>query len=250
MKRLSHLFTIIAAGLALAGFVSAAEEKTPTLKEAKAEFEKQDRALNAVWDQAKKDLGAADFAMLKEKQRDWVEWRDHLAGSPMFSGAPDGDETQRKQTPEYFSVAAGLTEDRTAWLRGALSKAPDDSMNGKWMDSYGGVIELVEKDGKLHFSINAVRGPSAHVGQLSGIAQWNERIGWFSDKGLDKEKTEETNLAFVLDGTKLQITGANTKYYHGARAYFDGEYVKTEKLDAKTEAEVLKAAKTGGAAER
>lgn len=225
------------------------EEKPPTLKEAKAEFEKQDRALNAAWEQVKKDLPAGDFAALKEEQRGWIAWRDDLAASPGYSGA-EGDETQRKQSAEYFSTAASLTGERTDWLKGLVSKDTPETMTGRWTDSYGGTIEIVEKDKKLYLSIDVVRGPTAHLGSLSGIAQWNETIGWFSDKGLDKEKTEETNIAFVYDSTKLQLTGANTQHYHGARAHFDGEYVRTGKLDAKTQASVLKAAKTGGSAER
>jgi hypothetical protein len=39
--------------------------------------------------------------------------------------------------------------------------------------------------------------------------------------------------------------GANTGNYHGARAYFDGEYVKTSSLSAKSQAKIVKSAKTG-----
>jgi hypothetical protein len=88
-----------------------------------------------------------------------------------------------------------------------------------------------------------VRGPTSHVGGLAGIAVWNPNIGWFSDKGLDKDKTDETNLSFILRDKKLEITGANTGFYHGARAYFDGSYVKVKPLDAKAQAKIVKAAK-------
>jgi uncharacterized protein YecT (DUF1311 family) len=247
---MKFLAALAAVCLSLLSTARSADPKPPTLKEAKAEFEKQDRSLNAVWEQVKKNLPAPDFAALKEEQRGWVEWRDSLAGSPGYSGAPQGDDAQRMQSAEYFSTAAGLSEERTAWLKGLIVKAPDDSMTGRWTDSYGGMIEIVEKDKTIHFSIHVVRGPSAHVGELSGIALWNQTIGWFSDKGRDKDRTDETNLAFVLDGVKLQITGANTQHYHGARAYFDGKYIKIGKLDAKAQAEVLKAAKTGGAGEK
>lgn len=46
----------------------------------------------------------------------------------------------------------------------------------------------------------------------------------------------------LTDGGKLKIAGAKTQYYHGARAYFDGEYVKTGTLTAQQQAEVLKSA--------
>ena len=57
---------------------------------------------------------------------------------------------------------------------------------------------------------------------------------------------DETNLALVMDGMKLRINGANTQHYHGARAYFDGEYVRTGALTAKEQAEVTKSAQDGG----
>ena len=53
----------------------------------------------------------------------------------------------------------------------------------------------------------------------------------------------EANLSFIFRGHKLEIVGANTGYYHGARAYFDGDYVETNSLSAKTQAKVVKSAK-------
>ena len=84
-----------------------------------------------------------------------------------------------------------------------------------------------------------------HLGGLAGIAVWNTSIGWFSDKGVVKDKTDETNLSFILREKKLEIIGASTGYYHGARAYFDGSYVKVKTLDTKAQAKIVKAAKTG-----
>ncbi len=223
-------------------------DRKPTLTEAKAEFAKADKALNTAWDAVKKEFSPAAFAALREEQRDWVEWRDHIAASPAYSGAPAADEAQRMQSAEYFSIAAGLSADRTAWLRALLTKEAPESMTGHWIDSYGGMIEIVEKQGKLHFRINVVRGPTAHVGELAGVARWNQSIGWFSDKGTDKSRTDETNLAFIHEGGKLKITGANTQHYHGARAYFDGDYVRTRDLTAAEQTEVLQAA-AGGAGE-
>ncbi len=227
---------------------SIGQDKVPTLKEAKAAFDKADANLNAAWEAVKKDFDASRFNALKEDQKAWVEYRDYTATSPGFSGAP-ADEAKAKQSPEYFSTAATLTASRTAWLKGLLAKDTGASLTGEWSDSYGGHMEIVEKDGKLHFSIEVVRGPTAHLGSLAGLAAWNDPIGWFSDKGRDKTKEEETNLSFVLRDGKMQLTGANTSAYHGARAYFDGDYVRVASLDAKAQATVLKAAKEGGNAE-
>lgn len=218
----------------------AEERKKPTLAEAKAKFARADAALNAVWEKARSKLKGGDWEELKAEQRNWIEYRDRMATSPGVSGAP-AEEAEARQSPEFFVSAAGLTEDRTAFLNGLLAEAGEDTLTGQWMDSYGGYLEIVEKDGRLHFHISVVRGHSAHLGELSGEADWNERIGWFTDKGRDKDRTDVTNLAFIhRDGKKLEIVGANTSHYHGARAYFDGKYVRTGPLDAKTQAELLK----------
>lgn len=222
-----------------------AQEKKLTRQQAKAEFEKADKALNEAWAAAKKALSEPEFNQLKEEQRAWVEYRDYLARSPMYTGAEAHDELAL-DAPEYLHAAAGLEEMRTEWLKGLMREwKPEEALTGRWTDSYGGLIEVVETEGRLHFVIQCVRGPTSHVGGLSGIASWNAGLGWFSDKGRDKEKTDETNLCFILRDRKLEVVGANTGYYHGVRAYFGGEYVKTGALSPKEQAKVSRAAKTG-----
>ena len=247
MKSLTTPTLILRALLCALLFLSTSrgEGKEPTLKEAKAAFDKADAGLNAAWEAVKKDFDASRFNALKEDQKAWVEYRDYTASSPGFSGAP-ADEAKAKQSPEYFSTAAALTASRTAWLKGLIAKDTGTSLTGEWTDSYGGHMEIVEKDGHLHFSIEVVRGPTAHLGAIAGLAAWNDPIGWFSDKGRDKTRQDETNLSFVLRDGKMQLTGGNTSPYHGARASFDGDYVRVASLNAKAQAEVIKAAKEGG----
>lgn len=220
-----------------------AGEKRPTLKEARADFGVADEELNEAWAQAKAKLPTSAFAELKEDQRSWLEHRDHLALSPGYSGVAV-DAADPEKSAEYLSTAAALTEERVIWLKGLLREEAD-SLTGKWSDSYGGHMEIVEKDGKIHFTIEVVRGPAAHLGGIAGIAAWNHPIGWFSDKGRDKDKPSETNLAFHLRDKRLEVTGANTSEYHGARAYFDGRYVRVGDLDEATQVKVLKSAKAG-----
>jgi hypothetical protein len=59
-----------------------------------------------------------------------------------------------------------------------------------------------------------------------------------------------TPLALLRRGSLLELIGANTSYYHGARAYFDGGYCKTGNLDEKTKAEVTKSAEAGAVEEK
>jgi uncharacterized protein YecT (DUF1311 family) len=220
------------------------DPKDPTHAEAKAAYDKADAALNAAWAEVKKALAPEEFAALTADQKAWLELRDHLALAPNYSGAP-ANKAEARHSPEYFTSAASLMEDRANWLRGLLSDGYGDSLTGHWEDSRGGSLDIVERDGKIHFIIETVRGRATDLGALAGIATWNDPLGWFSDKGRDKSKNDETNLAFVWRGRKLEIIGANTEYYHGKSAWFDGGYVKFMPLGKKESARVLKAAKTG-----
>ena len=231
--------------LATPWFVWAADEKQPTLAEAKAAFAKADKALNEAWAAAKKALPESEFAELQVKQRDWMKFReDRARGANRENGEPE-----TKQSAAYYEASAELTASRADWVRGRV-KNEADSLTGLWIDSFGGTLEIVQEEDRLLFVIEVVRGPTFHTGSLAGVATWNTPLGWFSDKGHEKEKTEESNLVFVSRGNVLEIIGANTSYYHGARAYFDGDYCKVGELDAKRKAEVAKDAEAGAIEEK
>jgi uncharacterized protein YecT (DUF1311 family) len=219
----------------------------PALKEAKADFEKQDKALNAAWDEVRKskELTEAEQAGLKEEQKTWVTYRDEMSLSSSYSGAP-ADEAEARKSAEFFSCAASITKERTSWLKGHLAAAPTDSVTGVWSDSYGGSLKIVQKEKQHYFTIDVVRGPTAHLGSINGIASWNAPLGWFSDKEGEKDRTDEANVSFVLKRNLFQITTANASSYAGARAYFDADYLLTGKPDAKAQAEVIAAAKGEG----
>lgn len=232
--------------LAASALVSAEEPKPKTLAEAKAAFTKADKALNEAWAAAKKALEESEFTALQAKQRQWVLYRDDKArGANRDNGEPEG-----KQTAAYFETAAELTQARADWLRGRIKNDADNSLTGLWIDSFGGTVEIVQEKDRLLFVIEVVRGPTFHTGSLAGVATWNDPLGWFTDKGRDKDKPEETNLAFVRRGFVLELIGANSTYYHGARAYFDGDYCKVANLDEKQKAEVIKSAEAGAVAEK
>jgi uncharacterized protein YecT (DUF1311 family) len=242
MRAWKNRWLKVAVALAVVPLLSAAaEEKAKTLAEAKAEFTKADKALNEAWAAAKKALlEESEFAELQVKQRIWLQYREVQAlGANRENGEQEG-----KQTVAAFETSAALTRSRVDWLHGRI-RNEGESLTGLWIDSFGGTLEIVQEKEKLFFVIEVVRGPTFHSGSVAGVATWNSPLGWFSDKGREKEKTEETNLAFVSRGGVLEIIGAQTSYYHGARAYFDGEYCKVGHLDEKQKAELLKAAESG-----
>jgi uncharacterized protein YecT (DUF1311 family) len=227
--------------LLLAAIVPPAGAQKSSLAEAQAAFAKADRTLNEAWTAIKKRMPDKIFAELKTKQREWLESRDQraLESSPASSELAEG-----KRSAAYWETAASLTEARALWLR-RLADNEDDPLTGLWTDGNGGSLEIVEQKEKLLFVFHVVRGPSVHVGVVAGTAHWNTSIGWFSDKGREADKPEETNIAFIEKERHLEVAGANTNYYHGARAYFDGNYYKIAPLDEKAEANVVKAGETG-----
>ena len=191
----------------------------------------------------KKSVPDKIFTELKAQQRGWLESRDRLALEA--SPAPK-DAAEAKRSAAYWQTAARLTETRAQWLQ-RLADNEDDPLTGLWTDGNGGSLEIVERAEaqKVFFVFHVVRGHSLHVGAIAGAAHWNSPLGWFSDKGRQAEKPEESNIAFVEKERHLEVTGANTSYYHGARAYFDGAYYKIGPLAEKEQERVVKAGETG-----
>lgn len=235
MNRLALVFLLVTA------ITARGEDQKSNLAAAKAAFAKADRALNEAWTALRKHLPEKVFAELKTQQKGWLESRDQRA---LEASPTPKDAAEAKQSAAYWETAARLTDERAQWLR-RLADNEDDPLTGLWTDGDGGNLEIVEQKEKLLFVFHVVRGPSVHVGVVAGTAHWNTSIGWFSDKGREADKPEETNIAFIEKERHLEVSGANTSYYHGARAYFDGNYYKIAPLDKKAEANVVKAGETG-----
>ena len=229
--------------LCLLAVVARAAGQNASLVEAKAAFAKADRALNESWTAIKKALPEKIFTELKTQQRGWLESRDRLAREA--SPTPK-DAAESKRSAAYWQTAASLTETRAQWLR-RLADNEDDPLTGLWTDGHGGTLEIVERTEaqRLFFVFHVVRGRALHIGVVAGAALWNTPLGWFSDKGRETDKPEETNLAFIEKERHLEIIGAKTSYYHGAHAYFDGAYYKIAPLDDKGQESVVKAGETG-----
>ena len=242
-RRVVSLLTImLAAATGAVALAQQEEEKAPSFAEAKAAFTKADRALNQAWIAAKKAVTSDAAAQLTQSQREWLEFRDYRAGSE----SEQAGQKDPKRSSIWHSVAAELTDSRAEWLRGRARTADaEETLTGLWIDSYGGTLSLVQQESRLLFVCEVVRGPTYHVGAIAGVASWNQKIGWFSDKGREPEKTDETNNAFADREGCLELVGANTGHYHGARAHFDGIYCKVGTLSAEEQAKVIKAAESG-----
>lgn len=103
-------------------------------------------------------------------------------------------------------------------------------INGVYDDANGGTLTISDA-GELTFAfeINVVRGPTAHLGELAGIAEIAGETATFVDT--NEEAFIDGNpcrLTFAFENGWIVVTGENTQYYHGARAYFDGTYERVE----------------------
>jgi len=214
----------------------AAEELT--LEQAKAEHAAADKLLNVSYAKAKSTLPEHLFAELQEDQRSWLSYRDYrsLQAAGFDGGAEEGKE---KSTVEYWTTLASITEERVRIIEGWMKH---DSFahewEGIWSDGEGGHLAIFENaEGQFAFTFDVVRGPTYHVGGIGGNAQWNGSSARFSvtSEGEDGE----TWLTFLKRGIRFEVIGENTSPYHGARAYFDGHYVRVAELTAEDRKAIL-----------
>ena len=199
----------------------------------KASFQSADAALNRVWSDLKTKLGESEFQELKALQRAWLEYRDYMAEWQAGPDVQDKGPGAIRSTPSYLETATHLTEARVEFLQGWVNEPRDlHSWEGEYVDSFGGRLAIVEKNGALQFSLEVVRGATFHTGSISGVAEKNAHLAQYSDKSDDSEKAKEfgeTWLHFKRDDRFIVVSGANTGHYHGARAYFNGKYIRIGK---------------------
>ena len=235
-------FAFLLASLCVHAF--AQEEKPLTLAQAKAGFAKADKALNAAYAETKKALPDYEFAELREDQREWLKIRDERAEMTVHYEDRERPEGKEKESPVYWEAMTYLTETRIEILRGWRGVGDSETWTGRYIDGNGGLLEIVQEGEKIFFTLQVVRGPTYHNGAISGEAVKNMMMARHTDKNTaDADKPKdfgETWLSFISEGRFLKIIGANTQYYHGARAYFDGDYIRVAAFDEKQAEKVLK----------
>lgn len=205
------------------------------LKFAREEYAAADAELNRVYGEMRQRLKDKQelWADLQKRQRDWIGYRDNIAEHPatVGSGKPGGKDS----SVEYWQIMASMTETQTGFLKIFTGDAVPDGPEGQYIDGAGGrlTIRNATVDG-FDFAINVVRGPTAHLGDLEGHARVGaDGVALFVDT--DKEAFVDgkpCTLRFEFDGKRIQLSGENTMFYHGARAFFDGEYFKEVDLPA------------------
>ena len=195
----------------------------------KADYQKADAELNRVYKAVCKEIGEEKAKALRDLERGWLGFRDGMAEArPHFEGV---DAKDPKQTTMYWEAMAELTRERTEFLRVYSGKGIAKGPAGDYFDCFGGEVELKEVAGGIAFKIEVARGPTAHIGEIEGVAVLKGDRAEFVEVLKAEDKADPNRkpckLAFTFsEGHIVKIEGENTSYYHGARAFFDGTYYK------------------------
>ncbi|WP_246050778.1 lysozyme inhibitor LprI family protein [Leptospira langatensis] len=184
------------------------------------QYQTADKELNEVYKNVRKSLSDPDKEELKKVQRLWIGYRDGVCEGPMYSSDETGIET--------ISCKADATKARTSYLQKVwiFGKFPKDGL-GIYTDGFGGRLRLFRAKGKSdRFQLNVVRGPTAHLGEMDGDWTPNPegKWTWSSPQNCKAEDPECCILKFQTFDTRIEVEEVACSGFHGARAYFDGDY--------------------------
>lgn len=190
------------------------------LKRTRNRFDAADALLNKTYQVTKNELKGSAIDALREKQRAWIEYRNGIAEFHL----PDPPQS----SPDYWGRMCDLTLVRVRFLRIYSGIHAPKGLAGEYEDSYGGVLTLADSKAGLRFSIEVVRGPTAHTGEISGVARLTGNTAYFKAKA-DNEiegPPAEVTLTFG-EGHIVRVETKYTQQYGGMGAYFEGNYYKT-----------------------
>lgn len=231
MQKINIAVLLVCAAVMLSsGAALPAEEEAAKLEQARQRFAAADADLNKTFQEVRGKLRGNALNDLRDRQREWLKHREYIASDQPRQNGFEGSDF--KQSPDYWEAMADLTKDRAKFLRAAFNPALPKEITGVYQDSQGGALQLEETPQGVVFSINVVRGPTTHTGGLTGVAALKGSVAVYKEKVEPAEDRKSCELTFAFsDGHIVKVTGKNTEYYHGARAYFDGTYFKVAKLD-------------------
>ena len=200
-----------------------------TLERARRRYEAADSLLNVTYKGVRAELTPKRQSELRDAQRDWIAVRDARAEWAAH-GADDS-----KVVPDYWEELLSQTVTRLEFLKVYTGRNIPAGLSGSYDDFFGGSLDLELTKAGLRFSIDVVRGPSSHLGDISGLAlRRNDRLFSYKERIPNDEQSPDrvpAELTFTLiDAHRVRVVGKNTDAHHGARAYFDGLYLKTGKL--------------------
>lgn len=188
-------------------------------RRAQKRFDAADALLNQRYKAVQAKLSEKKSGELKALQKQWIESRDYKAERV----ARELDE-KATHNLDYWDEMHSLTVTRVEFLDAFSGKNVKPGLSGEFFDYHGGTLTLTPKQQGLGFTFEVVRGPTAHLGNVEGVAKFN------ADKSkaiwIDPEN-KECKISFTFSESRIaEVTEENTDDYHGARAYFSGTYYK------------------------
>lgn len=197
-------------------------------------FKESDYELNQVYRQLQKELPPDHGLELKMSSRRWIRNKEYFCGfqAELESGRKD------PKNATYYSCLLKFTRSRILFLRqGFAREGVKPGKPGSYDDGEGGRLTLKKKtDDRFEFTMEVVRGPTAHIGEIGGAftlhgRKGEFRSGEFCDRNKNEKDEKEANdtccrLTFDFRKYHVKVVEQNCSMYHGAKAYFTGEYRK------------------------
>ncbi|MCB1172043.1 MAG: DUF1311 domain-containing protein [Leptospiraceae bacterium] len=213
------------------------------------EFRAADNRLNKTYQAIKARLSSDLVKSMQTQSRNWIHYKEYQCG-----WRSEMEAHQDKDTAVYYECLLGMTQERTAYLQRAFgTRHQPAGLAGEYDDGFGGsltikaladnngdaVHEATKETGprlipafvagqRFDFSIAVVRGPTAHLGDLSGQLVIRNGAGFYEEEGECKTDAdvECCQLEFRRQGYSIQVLETNCQAWHGARAFFDGDFYR------------------------
>ncbi|MCB1178520.1 MAG: DUF1311 domain-containing protein [Leptospiraceae bacterium] len=180
-----------------------------------------DKDLNKTYKRIYSSLNKVKKKEIKENSISWIKYKDYQCDyqKEMSSSKTSGEIA-------YFSCLLDQTLTRTKFLKSVYNSSLTDKVEGQYWDIYGGTLDIKKKGEAHELKINVVRGPTFHLGEISGIVEFKK------EKFTAQLGEEDNDPCFLTIETSVKIIdikeGKGCNLYHGAKAYFDGKYFKVK----------------------
>lgn len=208
-----------------------AAEEPLSLDDARRQFEAADIKLNEAYQITRKELTPAQFAGLQKLQREWISYRDDKAVQLLWFN----DQVQVDSPKEgelhagYWRYKTYYTRERVEFLKIFSGATVPKGVAGTYRDFHDGDLRITKTGDTLEFTMSAVRGRSAHEGQIEGVAKLKGNVAIFKARIPDDPEEKWCEITFVFkDGHIVEVGTKNTADYgsSGFGVYFDGTYYK------------------------
>jgi len=207
-----------------------AKEKPSSREEAQQQFNAVDVKLNKAYQAIRAELTPAQFSELQKLQREWLSYRDEKAKQLLWFNERIAEDTpqQCETHAEYWRYKTTLTKDRVEFLQIYSGKDVPEGITGAYQDFHDGNLQLTKTKDRILFQMFVVRGPTAHTGEIEGVAELKGNVGVYRALVPDDPEKKWCEITFAFkDGHMIEVRTKNAQYYGGMGVYFDGTYYKT-----------------------